>query len=363
MVVHGDDFTFVGEPKELTWVEGCMRRWYQIKVRARLGPDPGDDKSATLLGRRIAWHDWGVSCRSDPKYRERVIKALGLTEESKPLTVTGRKDEPGSVEEEGPRMMGEDKDFRSLVASVNYMSIDQPDLQYACKEACRDMSSPTASSWLKLKRLARYLVGRPEAVWNYPWKSGHGSWKVYVDSDWAGDAASRKSTSGGAIMLGEHCVKTWSTTQSTIALSSCEAEYYALVDGASRTLGLQAAARELGIQAEGEAVEAATDSSAAKSYASQRGAGRIRHVEVKQLWLQQAVATGRVRLVKVAGVDNPADAMTKYHNRVTLQRLLGAVGVDVVYRGRAHQEENGDPSAIGWMRLGSGGRWADAAEE
>ena len=183
VVVHGDDFTFVGEPKDLVWVEGCMRRWYQIKVRARLGPDLGDDKAATLLGRRIAWHSWGITCRSDPKYRAHVIEALGLTEESKQLSVTGKKDDPGSIEEEGPRVMGEDKEFRSLVASINYMSIDQPDLQYACKEACREMSSPTASSWLKLKRLARYLVGRPEAVWNYPWKNGHGTWKVYVDSD------------------------------------------------------------------------------------------------------------------------------------------------------------------------------------
>ena len=127
------------------------------------------------------------------------------------------------------------------------------------------------------------------------------------------------------------------------------------MDGASRTLGLQAAARELGVEVDEVTVEAATDSSAAKSYASQRGAGRIRHVEVKQLRLQQAVAAGRFRLVKVAGTDNPADAMTKYQSRSTLQRLLGAIGVEVVGKGRAHKDG-------GWLRLGPGERWADAAE-
>ena len=80
----------------------------------------------------------------------------------------------------------------------------------------------------------------------------------------------------------------------------------------------------------GVVVVAAIDSSAAKSFASQRGSGRIRHVEVKQLWLQQAVAEGRIKLVKVAGPENPADAMTKYHNRDTLAKLLGVVGVEVV---------------------------------
>ena len=129
-------------------------------------------------------------------------------------------------------------------------------------------------------------------------------------------------------------------------------------------MGLQAAAKELGIDVEEEAVEAATDSSAAKSYASQRGTGRVRHIEVKQLWLQQVVATGRVRLVKIAGLDNPADAMTKYHNRATLQRLLGTIGVEVVaapQQERRKKGENGDPpKGSGWLCLGSGKRWADA---
>ena len=54
LVVHGDDFTFVGPPRELDWVESIMKRWYQVKVRARLGPDPDDTKTATLLGRHVA---------------------------------------------------------------------------------------------------------------------------------------------------------------------------------------------------------------------------------------------------------------------------------------------------------------------
>ena len=112
-------------------------------------------------------------------------------------------------------------------------------------------------------------------------------------------------------MLGEHCLKTWSTNQSSPALSSCEAEYYAVVDGASRALGMQTAAKELGITVEDLSVEMATDSSGAKSFASRRGSGRIRHIEVKWLWLQQAVAA------KVAGSLNPADILTKYKGCAT----------------------------------------------
>ena len=236
LVVHGDDFTFTGDQQGLDWIEGLMKQWYRIKVRARLGPEDFDDKEATLLGRTIKWHEWGISCESNPKYRRQVMEALGVTEDSKSLSVTGAKEVDGK---EGgvPRVIGDDRQFRSIVASINYMATDQPDLQFACKEACREMSAPTEASWAKIKKIARYLVGRERVVWRYPWKEGHGGWRVCVDSDWAGDVHTRKSTSGGLILLGDHCIKTWSTTQSSPALSSCEAEYYALVDGASRALG------------------------------------------------------------------------------------------------------------------------------
>ena len=57
---------------------------------------------------------------------------------------------------------------------------------------------------------------------------------VFADSNWGGDRVSRKSTSGGAIMLGGHCVRTCSSTQGAIALSSTEAEFYALIDAVLR---------------------------------------------------------------------------------------------------------------------------------
>ena len=182
-----------------------------------------------------------------------------------------------------------------------------------------------------------------------------------MDSDWAGDHETRRSTSGGLIMLGDHCIKTWSTTQSSIALSSCEAEYYALVEGASRAMGVQAGAKELGISVDAMTVEAATDSSAAKSYASRRGAGRIRHIEVRMLWLQHALAQGKFRLVKVLGLQNPADVLTKYKSLGDHQSLLRMVNIEVVEKSRVGGGAAGKGEAR-WARLETGASWADALE-
>ena len=97
-------------------------------------------------------------------------------------------------------------------------------------------------------------------------------------------------------MLGNHMIKSWSSTQTNIALSSGEAEYCGLVKGASMALGVKSMHKEMGLKAR---VRVSTDASAAKGIASRRGLGKIRHIEVHQLWVQDKVASGEVEVRKV----------------------------------------------------------------
>eukprot|EP00974_Lingulodinium_polyedra_P067765 6559885-Lingulodinium_polyedra.AAC.1 len=107
--------------------------------------------------------------------------------------------------------------------------------------------------------------------------------KVYVGSDWA-KAADRKSTSGGVVVFGGVAVKHWSRSQASRALSAGEAEYYALATGCTEGLGVQSLLMDLGWQAK---VKVLTDSTIAKAVASRRGLGKLRHVELKFLWVQE----------------------------------------------------------------------------
>ena len=155
---------------------------------------------------------------------------------------------------------------------------------------------------------------------------------VYADSDWGGDRLSRKSTSGGAIMLGGHCIRTWSSTQGAIALSSAEAEFYALIDAALRAKWAQSVLGELGVPISPVA-EACTDSAAAKSFVSRRGLGKMRHLELRDLWLQREVGEGKVVVNRVAGEDNPADAMTKFLGWRTLRERLRRMSIRLDWGG------------------------------
>ena len=110
-------------------------------------------------------------------------------------------------------------------------------------------------------------------------------------------------------MLGQHCVKTWSSTQAIIALSSGEAEYYGVVKAASVGLGCRAMLQDMGI---GCCLHVHTDAEAAKGIASRTGLGKTRHTAVHYLWVQERVRSGDIVLHKVRGDVNPADLLTKH---------------------------------------------------
>ena len=59
-MVHGDDFTFLGNDEGLDWATTIMQEEYDIKLRGRLGPDKADQKSITILNRCLEWRQDGI---------------------------------------------------------------------------------------------------------------------------------------------------------------------------------------------------------------------------------------------------------------------------------------------------------------
>ena len=103
-------------------------------------------------------------------------------------------------------------------------------------------------------------------------------------------------------------------------------------------MGFKTVLEETGIELR---LTALTDSSAAKAFASTRGLGKMRHLEVKDLWIQALVKTGRIILGKVPGEFNMADAMTKYLDRARCTDVLALGGMKVVPIERRDRSEGG----------------------
>ena len=220
------------------------------------------------------------------------------------------------------------------------------------------MCTPTKGDVKKLRRLGRYLITTPRTVVRYNWQSEQESLYSFSDSDFAGCRRTAKSTSGGVVMLGTHYIKSWSSTRKTIALSSGEAELTAVVKCSCETIGVLEWSADWSMELEGEIL---VDSSEALGVVGRKGAGKLRHVRVGQLWVQEKAESGELRYRKVKGTENPADLMTKaltgpeiqkYMAKISLQGMRGradmsleAQYIKAMQRGEAAKKERGEATS------------------
>ena len=195
--------------------------------------------------------------------------------------------------------------YRALATTANFLAITIGDIVYCAKELTRHMETPTTADWEKVVRLERYLKNRPR-LW-YKFQETPCQLETFSDTDWAGCRRTRRSTTGGSTVAGCHLVKMWCETQ-TGALSSAEAELYALVRGSAETMGPISMYKDLGTPMNGLVLG---DVSAALAIVARRGLGKLRHLDTNYLWIQEKAAKGDLDFKRVAGVDNGADLFTK----------------------------------------------------
>ena len=111
---------------------------------------------------------------------------------------------------------------------------------------------PTARAWELLKRVGRYLKGRPRLIWKYAWQAPVSVLDTHSDANWAGCRISRKSSSGGTFAIGGHLIKTYAKTQATVAKSSGESELYWVVRASTDGLGILTLLADFGNELSGQ---------------------------------------------------------------------------------------------------------------
>jgi len=310
VLVHGDDFVAVESRDNVKWLKEKLASRFEIKTTI-IGDGKEEEQEGKVLNRIVRVTEQGWEYEADQRHAEIIIEGMKLGE-AKSVSTPGGEEEKGWEEEEDSEELDPEgaTRFRAMAARANYLALDRADIQYAVKELCRCMSKPTVGGKKKLKRVARYLVGKPRMVWRYDWRGEEWDIETHGDSNWAGCKTTGRSTSGGVVSIGGHVLKTWSHTQKTVALSSAEAELTALVKATCEGMGISAMMADWG-QEMGQVVFA--DASAALGAVKRRGAGKLRHVHVGMLWVQEKAADEEIIYKKIEGPKNPADMLTKYN--------------------------------------------------
>ena len=235
------------------------------------------------MNRVVTWKSHGIEYEADQRHADIIIESLGLKGKkslaSPGVRTADEKDDPEDEERLSPT---EASIYRSVTARANYLSQDRLDIKYPVKELSRWQCQPRRKDARRLTRLGKYLIGRERYVTNYPYQSRVRQLEVWTDTDYAGCRDTRKSTSGGLIRFGQHLIRGWSSTQKVIALSSGEAEYYGLVRGTAEAMGTKSILTDMGVTV---SIRAFEDSVAARGIATRTGLGKVRHMEVNQLWV------------------------------------------------------------------------------
>ena len=317
---HIDDFLVTGpEPNVERFLEQARDKLnMQDAVRLYKTGDEG-----RLLVMNLRKLDNGYSLQGKPLLIHRIATTLGM-ENAKTSPIPETINEKAQDGDEESLTPSEARNFRTCVGKAMYLSHHRPDIQHSVNTLSRSMRNPTVIAMRRLKKLTRYLLGTSEVYQELCPDPHAETLQVPVDSDWADDRKTRQSCSGGAVLFHGCAVLTWTRTQKTRALSSAEAELYGIGSGAIEGLGAVQLLREWQYKT---VPLLQTDSQSALAVCKRRGPGRMKHIELNMLAVQEWLKTGRLRIHKVSTHDNPADLMTKAMNREKLIKFGRALNL------------------------------------
>ena len=192
------------------------------------------------------------------------------------------------------------------------------------------MSKPTKLMKLRVIKVAWNLKSNPRTVWKFPHHQQPKSIDVFVDADFAVRETMLRTTSEVAEYYTRAPIECASSTQSVRAMSTGEAEFYAITKGSAHSLHSQAILKGFGVTVEAVAL---SDTSAGIGIASRQGCGRLKHLEVMWLWVQEKVSEKALRLRKHPTETNIADLATKYLSKHRMEMLLTASNLVLIKEG------------------------------
>jgi histone deacetylase 1/2 len=210
--------------------------------------------------------------------------------------------------------------YRSVVGSLQYLTLTRPDISFAVNKVCQFLSQPTEVHWEAVKRILRYVKGTLDTGLRIR-RSLQQSVSIFTDADWAGDVDDRRSTSGFAVFVGPNLISWSSKKQPTVSRSSTEAEYKALANGAAEAMWVRSLLRELGVTQRQAPILWCDNLGATYLTANPVFHARTKHIEIDFHFVREQVADGALVVRFISSNDQLADIFTKPATRQMLDRF------------------------------------------
>ncbi|KAI3691993.1 hypothetical protein L6452_31797 [Arctium lappa] len=258
-----------------------------------------------FLGLQVQQKSDGIFiCQS--KYVQDILTKFGSSD-SKPASTPMETHKQITADLEG-----EDMDvhhYRSMIGSLMYLTTSRPDIMFPVCVYARFQVRPKQSHFQAVKRIFRYLKGRPRLGLWYPHDSPF-DLIAYSDSDLGGANLDKKSTSGGCQFLGARLVSWQCKKQTTMSTSTTEAEYIAAASCCAQVLWIQNQMLDYGVTFLHTPIF--IDNSSAISIVNNPVKhSKTKHIEIRYHFIRDCNEKKLVQVVKVHTDNQFADLFTK----------------------------------------------------
>ena len=204
--------------------------------------------------------------------------------------------------------------YRQMVGSLMYASIStRPDITHATNIVARSMSNPSQADMVRVRRIFKYLTKAKQygLVYSNQHHGGEVKLCAYSDADWGGDISDRKSTTGYCTFMNDNLISWATKKQSTVALSSCEAEYMAISEVVKEIMWMRILLTELEIRVETPTIIYVDNQAAIKISEHDSAHDRTKHIAIRHYFIRDCIDDGSVKLEWVRSEDQLADILTK----------------------------------------------------
>ena len=348
MTIFVDDITYINHPQDEREMDDEMTQLERHFKITRLG------ESTHILGMRVTLAANRKSLILDQEaYLTRVLESIGflnvksadtpssgvqtLVSEQKLERLDSILDKPrhsnsvssssssSSTSKHHPQVTVDN--YRSILGSLSYAATStRPDIAHAVNLLARRSASPGPEDVHRLIRLCRYVSGTRSLGLKYQ-KNSNLKLLAFSDSDWAGDAADSKSTTGILIKLGQFGgALMWSSKkQSTVALSSTEAEYTAACECGREVQHFRRFLANLGIPQQFPTTLFIDNQTTIRMIVDEGNEARRKHIRVKYHYIKQLYEEGAIFPQWVKTQDQQADILTKSLTRQPFEKIRSLV--------------------------------------
>ena len=299
--VYVDDLIVIGLKGDITNFKSKLAK--QLKIT-----DKGPLKFC--LNMQVDWSKNRKQVKiSQQKFISKLLEKHGMEDckAKKTPIATGTILEKAEQEEIIKEIFG----YQSLVGSFLYLSnCSRPDIAFAVSKLCQHISAPSNQHVMVAKRVLRYL--KVTITQGLAYQPGGLECNVFADADFGGDSNDSKSTSGVMIFVGPNLIEWQSVKQSLVALSTCEAEISAIVEGTRNTIYMKGLLDDLQINCNIGPFIIWNDNQSARETVNQGGKfKRNKHYVRRFAFLKDYVKRKKIKIDYCQTERMPADILTK----------------------------------------------------